>query len=339
MLALARGQTSDCAFPALVLTTREAGELAAATEVSFQIWDWSNGLSPTLAYPSSGRQQVDLADCPDGDKLEDGQYVARWTVPALATVGRHELRWFYKLSPSGPEQVGTLDFVVQALYASVQQMRDEGVSETLIDDTALQARLELCSTLIEEWTGRWFYPRRLALTLDGSGGSIIQLGVPIISIARVRTLYYDWDTLETEDFEEDSLRVYNRHLTQYLLDPDDRNNPKLEWMHSGGVFTRGNQNIEVSGVFGYTDPDGSPTGKTPRLINHVCKLLCVRELPKLGNVESRDESMLRGRVTSLRTRDQQITFNATKAGVGWTGDPAIDTIIARYRRPPSLGAA
>jgi hypothetical protein len=69
----------------------------------------------------------------------------------------------------------------------------------------------------------------------------------------------------TEDFQDevdlDDVEVYNRHLSQGLVDPDDRESPKIVVNVSDiakigfiDYWPRGNQNIQVQGVFGYTDP-------------------------------------------------------------------------------------
>jgi hypothetical protein len=239
------------------------------------------------------------------------------------------------------------------MYATVQQLRDEGVTTAQATDDQLLARISRCSQLIDRWTGRSFEPKEKTLLIDGSGGSILQIGPAIISISEVRVLGQSslYIMSSDEPIDLDQIRVYNRHLTEELTDPDDRNNPKIQWLAFEGsrrmpevapiaYFPRGVQNIQVTGVFGYTDPDGSPEGKTPDLISYACMQMVVADLPKLGDVEARDEQSMRGRVTSLRTRDQSITWSAvsSKQAGAWTGSQAIDNILASYRRPPTLGA-
>ena len=151
-------------------------------------------------------------------------------------------------------------------------------------------------------------------------------------------------------------RIYNRHLTQGLLLPDDRDDPKLEFFHGsdlGGVrfepagalglaslvWPRGQQNVMVRGVFGYTEPDGSPTGSTPTLIRQVTKLLVMRDLPRLTDLDRREDAQRRWRLTSERTRDQAYTLEALKLQGAFTGDPEIDNILVAFVRPADLGAA
>lgn len=250
-------------------------------------------------------------------------------------------------------------------YITIQDMRDEGVP-TSVTDPWLTSRILLASRMIENATKRWFYPRAQQLKVDGKGAPKVLLGVPIIHVTEI--------TFETAPFypssleiDFDLLRIYNRHLTQGLLDPDDRNNPKIELFHPSEslyqdgsyrarwgrlVFPEGVQNIIIDGEFGYTDPDpdevvapdGWPRGKTPELIKHACKLMVMRELAKLADTTARFDSRNRGRLTSERTRDQAYTLSpiagaGNVGGTGWTGDPEIDGILALYARPPALGAA
>ena len=47
----------------------------------------------------------------------------------------------------------------------------------------------------------------------------------------------------------------------------------------------------------------------------------------------------RWRILEERTRDQSYKLDRPGEGLGLTGDPEVDTILPRYRRPAPLGAA
>lgn len=253
-------------------------------------------------------------------------------------------------------------------YATVDQLREEGVSADM-SDAQLTSRIQRASALIENWTGRWFYPKHAALLLDGSNNDILQIGPPIIAIGRIRILSPDLvitSTVETVDLT--SVRVYNRHLSQNLLDPDDRNNPKVQYVSSWlgtrrlpeayptAYFPPGTQNIEVTGVFGYTDPDdgntldtdGTPLGKTPDLISAVCMMLVVRDLKGLADLTGRNNQALQTRVTQFKTRDQSISYNQSAISAagsntlslssGIYGNDEIRAILLPYMKPPALGS-
>lgn len=369
MSALARGQPSSCANPTLDLFTQVNGVLLDVAVLEFQVFDVSDPgkqQSPVQVYPASlgARAAVDVAGlCPAGDKLSTGHFVARWTPPIDEAIGTHEIRWFFRLTPTSPEQTFREEFEVLVEvagfsgtgYAFVSDLREEGVSAADATDARLQRLIAQASRYVERITGRFFEPRLQTLTLDGTGGRVLALGHPIIGVDGV---FIDSSPFSPGDLPVDSsvYRVYNRHLAQGLLLPDDRDNPKLEFIHGsdlGGVrfepvgglglasfvWPRGQQNITVRGVFGYTEPDGSPTGATPTLIRQVTKLLVMRELPRLSDVGRREDAQRRWRLTSERTRDQAYTLEALKLHGAFTGDPDIDNILVAFVRPADFGAA
>jgi hypothetical protein len=196
----------------------------------------------------------------------------------------------------------------------------------------------------------------MTVALDGSGGRIQLLGHPIIAVRDVKLLVAYPAEIGELPVTPSFFRVYNRHLSQGLLDPDDRENPRLEFFHEDDllgvsatpaaslglgslVWLRGTQNVVVDGLFGFTDPDGSPVGRTPDLIRHVTKLLVLRELPLMADVASREERQQRWRIVSERTRDQSYDLDPLRFQGGLTGDPALDAVLVAYQRPPHLGSA
>jgi hypothetical protein len=368
MPALARGQASGPANPVLDLFTQVNGVLVDVLSLEFQVFDVSTAQKrsrPLQVYPAEPgtRAVVDAAHLvPAGDKLSTGRFVARWTPPVDEAIGTHEIRWFFRLTPTSPEQSFREEFEVLVEvagfsgmgYALVSDLRDEGVTVADASDARLERVIALASRYIERITARFFEPRAQTLALDGSGGRTLALGHPIIGVESVSI---DTSPYSRGDLPIDPsvLRVYNRHLTQGLLLPDDRDNPKIEFLHgsdmlgvrfeapqislSSFVWPAGTQNITVRGVFGYTEPDGSPTGRTPELIRHVTKLLVTRELPRIADLDRREDVQKRWRLTSERTRDQSYNLEALRLHGEFTGDPDIDNVLAAFVRPPDFGAA
>lgn len=243
-------------------------------------------------------------------------------------------------------------------YTTVEEMRDEGVTVEEASDARLALLISMQSRFIEHVTGRFFEPRELTLTLDGRGGKALLLGHPIISIESAAISVFGSFAYDLSINLED-VAIYNRHLTQGLLHPDDRNNPKLEFRHgshharlgstslsSSLIWSRGQQNVQVVGTFGYTDPDPDQdpddpiVGITPLLIKQACKMLVMRVLPTLAAPDA-NSALLEGRILSESTRDQSWTFDGPRGNMLgiFTGDPAIDSILLMYKRPPLLGSA
>jgi len=355
MAALARGQTSDCTQPILDLFTTVNGVRTDMHAVSFRIYEKvTDPNNPVQVYPAvvGDKEPVDVVNlCPTGQKLGTGRYVALYTPPLAALLGTHLIEWFFQLTVSSPEQNFCEEFEVlpEATghtglgYTTVQAMRDEGVPDPPTD-ARLQSLITLASQQIDKWTGRWFEPRNLVFHLDGTGKRSIHLEAPIISISEI--VLDDETVLLLPD-----IKVYNRHITENLTFPDDRQNPLLEVYQnlrdelrfSLGlkVFPIGQQNVKVTGVFGYTDHDGSVNGATPLLIEEACKMMVMRMLEPLYAADPTSDALVGHRVVEMKTRDQTVKLASPEKSYlpgSWpyTGDQRIDQILMSFRAPPRL---
>ena len=216
-------------------------------------------------------------------------------------------------------------------YATVADMRDGGVTEAAASDARVAMALDEASRTIDRVTGWFFEPRELTVRLSGRRTPTIELPFPPIRLTHVRVGGGFW------------MPAYDIPLTPELvwivgapIRPDfDGGRITLRF---GYAFPYGQGNVEVVGVFGYTEEDGTPNGRTPLAIRRATMLLALRTLPTVADVEARLDNRLRPRLLEERTRDQ--SYRAAQAPV-WsqlTGDPEVDEILARYRRPLGLGA-
>lgn len=356
MPALGPNETSDCTNPVLDLFTQIGQSLTDMSVVEFQIFEKvTNPAAPIQVFPGAGRQALNVVDlCPTGDKFSTGRYVAEYTVPPASLIGTHEIRWFFKHQTTSVEQLFIEEFEVLAValpagasYCTVQDLRDEGVPDTgpsAVTDDRLTKLILQASRQVDKFTNRFFNPRTLSFTLDGRGKPSIHLDQPIISVTRVE--------IEDSGIDLGSIVTYNRHITQSLLEPDDRENPRIEIVQPLSdellfkiglkVFPRGQLNVRIEGIFGYTDPDGSAVGATPFDICEAVKLIVIRNLPlKFGG--DAQEAANEFRITELRTRDQSIKYaNPFSTGAGYQGpgpffgDMAIDRLLLAYKAPPRM---
>ena len=313
-----------------------------------------------------------------------GFYAADWMVPSDLPLGKYMIEWTYLLTnptsqslsfsnsenpPSGVFRkvfevvaAGSLQTNLsltaynspQAQYSLVTDLRTFLDCDTKdFSDIALKRTIIKASALIERVTGRYFEPRFTTQRLGGNSSRKLELGPAIVSVSSVGI---DTEPTQSGDLvvELDLLRIYNRHLAQGMIDPDDRDNPLLEFVHSDdlygirfipfrGISLRslawpiGVQNIHVRGFFGFTDPDGSPWGETPEPIQHVCRLICAREVGKPGT-DKREDAQWRWRVKSEKTREVEIQMVEPRKWGEYFGDPEIDSILSSYLRPPRIGA-
>jgi hypothetical protein len=111
------------------------------------------------------------------------------------------------------------------------------------------------------------------------------------------------------------------------------------------VFWPGPRNVQLSGLWGYTDPDADcQVGVTPDMIRRATMMLVAREMVGIGDVAGRADAQNAYRISDQRTRDQSVTYGpgrsdlAASGGAGeFTGDPAIDDLIAQFVAPPFIG--
>ena len=224
----------------------------------------------------------------------------------------------------------------------------------MANDENLYFKIILATELVERYTGRQFVPIQKNVRRNGRRNPAIVLDDTIIGIGEVAL---DFGPLSTGEIsvQADDILVFNRHLTEQLRQPDDRNHPRLELFHiprstsfarthGDVVFPEGVQNVRVLGVFGYTDPTFTslPVGQTPNLIRRVTEMMVCQDLDKLKDQEKRFRSRNRWRL--LREDSQQSSYQLQETGNNpaamglLTGDPAIDQILSAFLRPPRFGA-
>ena len=250
-------------------------------------------------------------------------------------------------------------------YTTVARLREEGVPVEKYSDSFLEAKIVKASALIEMITERWFYPRDMVIKVDGQGSRMLNLDTPIISINSIKVENLSAAGSNPFTFDISNYRVYNRHVTQGLTNPDDRSAPRIEFVsgyyfntlnssrrsfeENTQRFTEGAQNIVIDGTFGYTDySPTNPEGVTPILIEEACVILVIEDLGKRFGVEAGDRFDIAnaGRVRRIRTKEQELEYFSAIDGAGnnaFAGNvhtnPEVDKILRRYMRPSYFGSA
>lgn len=240
-------------------------------------------------------------------------------------------------------------------YASLAELRAEGVTVAQASDARAQSALEAATVRIDQLCGWWFDPQTLTLTLNGNDETALALPAPCVSLTSVTVDGTAYDV--AEDVEIDPLGPFypsniissgpalvRAAYTQYLPVNQYRN-------YCGRApvcrarWPRGYRNIVVVGVFGRTEADGvNANGVVPVEIKRACMMIAIAGLSLLAEYDTtRDSLSAAGRLKSMRTRTQSVEFHAPSAsalsGVApLTGDPEIDAILSRYKRPFSLGS-
>jgi hypothetical protein len=356
--ALARGATLSPTNPVLDLWVLIGGALTDIYALAFQIFDLSTGTAVQVFPTPSGQQSVNVSGA---EHLQTGRYTGTWTVGGGENLGLHRIIWYVTAVQGGPVVQYQQDFDVLTAglslkgpaYCLLSDVRAEGFAATDVSDVRALATIKKVSALIERWTRRFFEPRYKNVTIDGAAGPSLWLQDPIIAL--------DSASIDGSLIDKTTYQVFNRHITEGLTTPDDRDNPRVTFTRLTRVLNQvniadrpfvnrqiwwpGPRNVALSGLFGFTDPDADyPAGVTPELIKQVCLTLFARNY-FLANSDDAADAANAGRVKSIRTRDQSIDYGPTRAELAgasageFSGDPDIDAIISQYCAPPAIGSA
>jgi len=336
MLNIAKGQTLSGTGTVLDVfltdpSLRDAC-LRDPSALSFAVLSVANG-ARTQVYPATPgeRQAVDLV----AHKLSTGHYYAAFTMPATAAAGPGEVCWYYTTAGVERESIAPIEILAASSitppgYCLLSDVRAEGLALRSASDMRVIHAINVASRYIERVTERWFEPRYCEFELDGEGDSMLRIPAPIIAIESVAL------AANAQTYDPAAYRAYARHVTTGMVRPDDRSTPKLQMLgHAGGArWPRGRRNILVKGVFGYTDFDGSPTGKTPDLIRQACISLAMNYCDKMAT-----RSGASGPIVREKTRDQEVQYSDAGLGGVWTGDSEVDMLLESFRRPPTFEVA
>ena len=246
-------------------------------------------------------------------------------------------------------------------YLTVDDVRAEGFVDPPYSNAQVIVAITKASRLIEKVTGQWFEPRTRTFKLDiiGSpkeGDPELSLNVPIIAVTKLEIL--------DSDFDLNGMLIYNRHLTEGLINPDDRDNPRVMFDPNTDLrftdifeplrFSKGRQNVKIEGIFGYTELDSSDPvgetspgsqvplsyGSTPPLIERAAMLLVARYLEPISQGGG-SQFRTRNNIIEERTRDQMYklaTVSEADGSYGVTGDIEVDKILAHYTAPLAITA-
>ncbi len=209
-------------------------------------------------------------------------------------------------------------------YCSLSDLREEGVTVPQASNERLTKLTDEASRTIDAITGWFFEPRSLEITLDGRSTPSLELPVPLIQLHEL------WIGGAMVPLSSEAFVIEGAPVAPGF------NAPRLTLRY--GRFPKGRGNITIRGVWGYTEADGTPLGRTPLAIKRACMLLVMRWLYPLADDASLDARQ-RWRIIEERTRDQSYKLAAVAANQHQhTGDPEIDAILAQYKRPAPLGA-
>ncbi len=207
-------------------------------------------------------------------------------------------------------------------YATIQDIRDRGVSEDVADDMTVTRALGRATLMIDGYCGRDFWRRDETYFVDGTGRPALFLDDrPVIELAELKV---DGAAIPAESF-----RLYG-HAGYVRLVGD-----RTIFMGHPGTFARGAQNVEVRGSFGFEE--------VPPEVKEACVLLTLAFLRMMraeanvgesqANTTDKAIGIKRVKVDDLSVdfqypRDATIAASRRKT----TGVPEADRLLWRFRR-------
>lgn len=248
-------------------------------------------------------------------------------------------------------------------YCTVEEIRAEGWDNvTLFPDSKIQAKIDYATSMIDRICGQRFDAYYGVQTVDIKRAyPEVHLDIPIAALLKVEEVQI---SSSQSDIDLSSIIVYNRHLTEGLINPDDRRNPMIAYgqggtsssrkLYGSGRFLRGNQVIKLFGIWGFTELGTTGQageteldsqiplsyGSTPAEINRAAMLLTTAYMPTLSDGGAQ-EAVDSSRIIEEKTRDQSYKLDkgsvTEDSAYGFTGIQEVDTILMRYCGPASVG--
>jgi hypothetical protein len=256
-------------------------------------------------------------------------------------------QFYYKYSAYDSSLVvaeGSLSSAFQALdadlYATIQDIRDEGVTETELTDARCLSLLNGWQAWLDKMCGGNFFIKKTAtVDFDGDGSRLLQLPIFLVTCTN---LYVNDDFNNALD--SSYYAVYNSNNAIV----DDRKNPRIKiktYRSSGSIFVTagavnkfiiGEQNQRVEGIWGHVEADGS----TPYPVRNAIKTLVIatKEVMDDADVDRLKFGKINEEVTDRHRIEYADLFDRLMA---WdiTGITEVDTVIRAYRRPTLVTSA
>lgn len=218
-------------------------------------------------------------------------------------------------------------------YILVQKVRDS-VDVGDLTDANIEDLIDEHMQYIDVKTGNWFNERDITLTIEGSNTSLLQVGIPILSIEHIKL------NGETTILSSSSYIVFKGNSF-----PDDRKNPRIK-LYSGttptifqggtnSVFLRGTL-TEIKGKFGYLESDGT----TPAMIQKAVLLLVINDIktPVTNQVQTGFNGvhqLIKREKTDIHEREffenKRIGASGSSSGI-----TKVDEAIKLYRAPVAI---
>jgi len=207
-------------------------------------------------------------------------------------------------------------------YATVQDIRDRGVTEDVADELTVLRALGRARLVIDAYCGRDFLRREETYLVDGTGRAALFLDDrPVIEVTELKI---DDAPVDAEGFRLYCEAGYVRFVGERTI-----------FMGHPGTFPRGTQNVEVRGVFGFEEVP--PEVKEACILLTLAFLRMMRGEANVGESQANTTDKAVG-IKRVKVDDLSVEFQYPReATIGASrrktiGVPEADRLLWRYRR-------
>jgi len=301
----------------------------------------------------------------DGPLVENelGKYECEFEIRDTITKGIGSVVWKYRETDTSTEKTCSkkleiLDGSVSGFYryALIDDVRRAGVDKKkviggvevfVISDEKISRALQMAEAMIDLATGQKFGVARDMEVFYGKNNKLKLLKMPVIAYEKILEEIYVNDT-EPKNIGLDEMygtKIPNDLLRthSFVENEDNIRNPRVRYRYK---FDRDKKYV-FSGLFGYVELDfirNKRWGVVPVAIQRVAVKIALLYLHNM--TDGLSPLLYEQAVTKEKTEDQEVqkdsamdAFIKLKAGRYVTGDPEIDSILWRYRRPMAMGSA
>lgn len=202
-------------------------------------------------------------------------------------------------------------------YCTLDELRAEGAVIDEADEVRMTGVCARVSEYIDLMTHNVFEPMPCTLYLDGTGGYRLDLPLCLLDVEEITC-----DSEEITDYVN-----YNRHT------PDDRMNPRI--FRKERPWTKGLQNVAITGTWGCVDLDAEGERITPYAIRRAALILALTQQAGLADVDAQTDEYQRRRLLSETTDGHSYTLDrsldALIASETFSGIPEVDQTLSRYK--------
>jgi len=208
-------------------------------------------------------------------------------------------------------------------YCTVADLRARGVTEEQATDEILRESIRLATQVINSFCNRDFWRREETYLLDGDGTPVLFLDDrPVITVSSLIVDGYKLNPLEYKVYGEGGyIKLSGLEIVPGKI--------------LKGAFPEGEQNIEVTGQFGYT--------VIPDEVRESCIILSVEALRDLKagiDLSSSTSSSTRNAVGLKRAKIEDISVEfeyprsvtSDASGRITTGSIEVDSMLVKYRK-------